>query len=66
MARPRKYNNGYRISVYMDLELVRIIQQQAWEQHKSVSEFISDVLREHLGLKQQNENKPVSQVSQSG
>ncbi|MCI4408776.1 MAG: hypothetical protein JHC26_06765 [Thermofilum sp.] len=50
----------------MDLELVRIIQQQAWEQHKSVSEFISDVLREHLGLKQQNENKPVSQVSQSG
>jgi hypothetical protein len=44
----------------MDLELARIIQQKAWEQHKSVSEFISDVLREHLGLKEQSENMFVS------
>jgi len=66
MARHKKYNIGYRISVYMDLELARIIQQKAWEQHKSVSEFISDVLREHLGLKEQSENKLVSQVIQSG
>ena len=62
MSRHKKYDIAYRISVYMDLELARIIQQKAWEQHKSVSQYISDILREYLGLKEQNENRVVKGV----
>lgn len=59
----RKYDIGYRITVYVDLKLARIIQQKAWEQHKSVSEYIAEILQEHIEKEKQDEKKPMAQVA---
>ncbi|MCI4408410.1 MAG: hypothetical protein JHC26_04915 [Thermofilum sp.] len=53
-GRPRKYKVGYVASIYMDLELIKIIQEKAQEQHKSISEYINDVLWEHVGKEKQD------------
>ena len=63
MPRHRKYDIGIRLTTYVDLELARTIQQKAWEQHKSVSEYIAEILQEHIEKEKQDEKKPVAQVA---
>ncbi|MEM0109640.1 MAG: hypothetical protein QXM03_12425 [Metallosphaera sp.] len=66
MGRRKKLKNGYKLSVYVELDLAKAIQDEAWMQRKSASQLVSEILQEYLERKKQNEKKPVVQVVQSG
>jgi hypothetical protein len=64
IGRPKRYKQGYCATFYMDIELVNMIRQKAWEQHKSMSELVSEILQEYFEREGQKEKAPVSQVVQ--
>ncbi len=63
MGRPKKLNRGYVLSVYLESDLARAIQDEAWIQRKSVSQLVSEILQEYLERKKQNEKKLIVQVA---
>jgi len=63
MGRPKKLNRGYVLSVYLELDLARAIQDEAWMQRKSVSQLVSEILEEYLERKKRNEKKLIAQVA---
>jgi len=63
MGRPKKLNHGYVLSVYLELDLARAIQDEAWMQRKSVSQLVSEILEEYLERKKRNEKKLIAQVA---
>jgi metal-responsive CopG/Arc/MetJ family transcriptional regulator len=67
MGRRRMLKNGYKLSVYVESDLVKAVQDEAWMQRKSVSRLVSEILQEYLERRQQNEEKkPIARVAQSG
>jgi metal-responsive CopG/Arc/MetJ family transcriptional regulator len=63
VGRPKKLNRGYVLSVYLESDLARAIQDEAWIQRKSVSQLVSEILQEYLERKKQNEKKLIVQVA---
>jgi metal-responsive CopG/Arc/MetJ family transcriptional regulator len=63
VGRPKKLNRGYVLSVYLESDLARAIQDEAWMQRKSVSRLVSEILQEYLERKKQNEKRLIVQVA---
>jgi hypothetical protein len=63
VGRQKKLNRGYVLSVYLELDLARAIQDEAWMQRKSVSRLVSEILQEYLERKKQNEKRLIVQVA---
>jgi metal-responsive CopG/Arc/MetJ family transcriptional regulator len=63
MGKKRKHKHGYIFSVYLELDLVKAIQDEAWRQRKSASELVEEILLDYLEKKKQ---KPVVEGGANG